>query len=85
MELPASLTMADGRAAFAALGGDVDAIDAAALKTCDTAAVALLLEARRRAHARGKPLVVRNAPQKLVALARLYGVDGLMSFEGVST
>jgi phospholipid transport system transporter-binding protein len=85
MQLPASLTIADAGAVVARLGGDVDTIDASQLKTCDTSAVALLLEARRRAHAQGKPLVVRNAPQKLVALAKLYGVDGLMSFEGVST
>lgn len=85
MQLPASLTLAEAGALVAQLATDVAEIDASALKTCDTSAVALLLEARRRAHAQGKPLVVRNAPQKLVALARLYGVDGLMSFEGVST
>lgn len=85
MQLPSSVTLAEAGALLAQMGHDVDTLDAAALTTCDTSAVALLLEARRRAHARGLKLVVRNAPQKLVSLARLYGVDGLMSFEGGST
>jgi phospholipid transport system transporter-binding protein len=85
MQLPAAVTLAEAGALLAQLGADVDTVDASALTTCDTSAVALLLEARRRAHGRGVTLVVRNAPQKLVSLARLYGVDGLLSFEGVST
>jgi ABC-type transporter Mla MlaB component len=43
--------------------------------------VALLLEARRRCALRGATLVVRGAPPKLRELAKLYGVDELVSLE----
>lgn len=85
MQLPATATLAEAGALLAQLDAGTDAIDASALATFDTSAVALLLEASRRAHARGKTLVVRNAPPKLVELAKLYGVGGLLSFEGGST
>ncbi|MBS0447327.1 MAG: STAS domain-containing protein [Proteobacteria bacterium] len=53
-------------------------VDAAGLRTFDTSALAVLLECRRLAQAWGKGFVVRNAPDKLQALARLYGVDVLL-------
>jgi len=81
MQLPASATLAESHALLAQLGDGVDAVDAAALKNFDTSAIAFLLEAQRRAKASGKSFVVRNPPPKLVELAKLYGVDGLMSFE----
>ena len=55
------------------------AIDAAALTEFDTAALALLLEGRRLATAQGIGFEVRGAPAPLLELARLYGVDGLLS------
>lgn len=77
--LPATATLAQASGLLRGLAGEATEIDAAALQDFDTSAVALLLEARRRAEARGARLVVRNAPAKLVELARLYGVDGLLS------
>jgi phospholipid transport system transporter-binding protein len=56
-------------------------IDAAGLQHFDSAALAVLIECQRRAQAFGKRLVVRQAPDKLVSLARLYGVDGLLMAE----
>jgi phospholipid transport system transporter-binding protein len=83
MQLPAKATIAEASALLAQLDG-VDEVDAGALQDFDSSTVALLLEARRRAHARGAALVVRNAPPKLRSLAQLYGVDELLSFEPVT-
>jgi phospholipid transport system transporter-binding protein len=49
------------------------------LQDFDSSTVALLLEARRRAQ--GGAFVVRNAPPKLRELAKLYGVEELLSFD----
>ena len=56
-------------------------IDASALREFDTSALALLLEAQRRIKLQGGSLVVVGAPAKLIELARLYGVDQLLSLE----
>jgi phospholipid transport system transporter-binding protein len=56
-------------------------IDASALHDFDTAALAVLLECARHAKAWGKDFLVRAAPAKLVELARLYGVDELLSMQ----
>jgi phospholipid transport system transporter-binding protein len=85
MQLPATATLTEAGALLDKLDESADVIDASALTSFDTSAVALLLEAARRAQARGARLVVRNAPPKLPQLAKLYGVDGLLSFEGGST
>lgn len=53
-------------------------IDASSLRQFDSSALAVLLECQRVAEGFGKPFAVRNAPTKLAALARLYGVDGLL-------
>ena len=53
-------------------------IDFAAVTGVDSAAVALLLEWRRMALARGKTLVFENLPPNLLALASLYGVADLV-------
>ena len=53
-------------------------IDFAAVTGVDSAAVALLLEWRRMALARGKTLVFENLPPNLLALAALYGVADLV-------
>ena len=82
LRLPAQVTMADASAALrevqAALGrGDGPLrIDASALDELDTAAVALLLHARRLAGNRGFELL--DPPSKLTDLARLYGVESLL-------
>jgi len=82
MQLPTTATLAEACSLLGELGSsNPDVIDASALKDFDTSALALLLEARRRAEARGAQLSVRGAPPKLVELARLYGVEGLLSLE----
>jgi phospholipid transport system transporter-binding protein len=53
-------------------------IDFAAVTGVDSAAVALLLEWRRLAAARGKSLEFANLPANLLALAELYGVAELI-------
>ncbi len=53
-------------------------IDFANVTGVDSAAVALLLEWRRMALARGKTLVFENLPANLLALAQLYGVAELI-------
>lgn len=85
--LPASVTMGDASVALRAIeaalavGGDL-ALDASALQNVDTSAVALLLQARRLAQARGVGFSLHGAPPKLVALARLYGVASLLDEAG---
>jgi phospholipid transport system transporter-binding protein len=53
-------------------------VDASNLQHFDSSALAVLLECERAADAWGKPFELRNAPAKLLALARLYGVDVLL-------
>lgn len=82
--LPASVTMKTAsqalRAVEAALGqgGGALRIDASALTEADTAAVALLLHARRLAQARGQDIALSGAPARLLTLAGLYGVQSLI-------
>lgn len=66
-------------AALATGGDGVLQVDASALIELDTSAVALLLQARRLAQDRGRGFELIAAPAKLVALAKLYGVDSLLS------
>ncbi len=84
--LPERLTMGEARATLAQVqsalqAAQVPVIDASALRELDTAAVALLLDCQRQAHARGLTLQVVGAPPKLAQLARLYGVDGLLGLQ----
>jgi phospholipid transport system transporter-binding protein len=85
--LPATLTIADANATTAALERDLDAgegpfeVDASALQTFDTSAIAVLLEGRRQAQALGRGIVVRDAPATMVELAGLYGVAQLLALE----
>jgi phospholipid transport system transporter-binding protein len=89
--LPATLTMSEARDALAMLeqalrrepeAGDDIHIDASSLQQFDTAVLAVLLECQRVAHAWGKGLAILHTPAKLSALAKLYGVDGLLRLEG---
>ena len=58
-------------------GTDV-VVNAGGLQHLDSAALAVLLECQRLAQAWGKQFAIRQAPAKLVALAKLYGVDVLL-------
>jgi phospholipid transport system transporter-binding protein len=53
-------------------------VDASGLEHFDSSALAVLLDARREALARGMAFAVTGMPARLRALAALYGVDGLM-------
>jgi phospholipid transport system transporter-binding protein len=55
-------------------------IDASPLHALDTAALAVLLACKREAAA----LVITGAPAKLIELAQLYGVDGLLNLRPVA-
>ncbi len=83
LALPATLTMDEASATLARLqqalaGGGAAVLDASALTELDTAALAVLLECKRRCAARGQTLAVTAAPDKLVKLAQLYGVAELL-------
>ncbi len=71
----------EGQGAAPAPGGAADALlaDASALRHFDSSALAVLLEARRAATARGLAFSVQGLPQRLAGLASLYGVAGLLS------
>jgi len=83
--LPANVTAREAndtrRLISQALKSEGDAtvvVDASNLRQFDSSALAVLLECQRAADAWGKPFAVRNAPPKLAALAKLYGVDVLL-------
>ncbi len=85
MQLPATATLEQAAALAATLpaavagGSGVLRVDASALTSFDSSTIALLMQARRLAQAAGRGFEVAGAPAKLSELARLYGVDGLLS------
>jgi phospholipid transport system transporter-binding protein len=85
LALPAKLNIAEASAAVAALapqaaqGSGALVVDASALKTFDSAAIATLLELRRRAP--GRDFSVSGAPTAMVELATMYGVADLLAFK----
>ncbi len=83
--LPTTLTLREARDTQRMLaqgqqsepaGGVV--ISASGLMQFDTSALAVLLECQRSAQAFGRGFELRDVPPKLAALAKLYGVDGLL-------
>lgn len=86
--LPARLTLQNATetlrelsaaAAAAAAADSVELrLDAGALRSFDSSAIAVLLELRRQLLASGKTLVVDNWPQRLQGLVALYGVGELL-------
>lgn len=59
--------------------GPVVVVDAAPLKQFDSTALAVLLELRRRVNAAQLSFVVQAMPTRLGDLARLYGIDVLLT------
>lgn len=59
-------------------GAEVE-MDLGGVESCDSAAIALLLEWRREARRRNWTLKYSNLPEKLVNIARISDVDGLLS------
>ncbi|MES2101087.1 MAG: STAS domain-containing protein [Pseudomonadota bacterium] len=89
--LPTTVTAKEAndtrRLLLQALKGEPQAdvtIDASNLQHFDSSALAVLLECQRAADAWGKSFALRNAPPKLAALARLYGVDVLLMPESAA-
>jgi phospholipid transport system transporter-binding protein len=87
MQLPRKLTLDEMAAALAVLQLDGHAsgafeVDASALDEFDSAALALLLQAKRSAQAAGRSFAVHGAPPKLQQLAQLYGVAELLGLQG---
>ena len=91
--LPNTLTLAQANAAVQSIEqvlaqGGVEkgalVVDASALRSFDTSAIAVLLEARRLAQAAGRALLVRGAPPAMVELSGLYGVQALIGYEAVA-
>lgn len=62
----------------AALAAGETVFDLGGVKAADSTAVALMLAWERRAQAQGRSLKFINVPAGVDALARLYGVDGLI-------
>lgn len=81
MQLPASLSFETAAAwPVPAVAREVGplVVDASPLVDFDSAALAVLLQLRRQADAAGRGFELRGAPPKLVQLAQLYGVAGLL-------
>lgn len=83
--LPAELTQSQATACLRMLVQGLKAhrepavvVDAHALSTFDTSALAVLLECRREALDAGKTFEVRGLPAGLRGLADLYGVGVLL-------
>jgi phospholipid transport system transporter-binding protein len=82
--LPAALTEREARDTLrmlkaalqqeAAGPAEVLAIDGSQLQRFDSSALAVLLECERLAQAWGKRFEVRRLPEKLIGLAKVYGV-----------
>jgi phospholipid transport system transporter-binding protein len=83
--LPTTLTLREARDTQRMLAQGLQAepaggvvISASGLQHFDTSALAVLLECKRLAQAFGRAFELRDVPPKLAALAKLYGVDGLL-------
>ena len=82
--LPATLTAHEARDTLRMLQQSIQGqpdgveVDASGLVQFDSSALSVLLECQRQAQAWGKTFTLREAPPKLAALAKLYGVDVLL-------
>lgn len=85
LQLPQELTYRQARDCLlrlrpqvAEFPGQQVPVDASAVQTFDSSALAVLLACRRAALEAGKQLAVIGLPQGLQSMAALYGVDGLL-------
>jgi phospholipid transport system transporter-binding protein len=92
MQLPEQATLEQAAelaaglpAALTSSGSGELRVDASALKSFDSSTIALLMQAHRLAHAAGRGYEVVGAPAKLSELARLYGVEDLVSLAPASS
>jgi phospholipid transport system transporter-binding protein len=77
-----ALTFENAQAALdqgcAALTAGATVFDLGGVKSADSSALALMLAWQRRAQAQGRTLKFVNVPGNVDALAKLYGVEGLL-------
>lgn len=84
LTLPAELTHVQANACLALLTagakaeGAVVALNAEPLQRFDSSALAVLLEFQRNCASLGKTVSVQGLPRQLLALATLYGIEGLL-------
>lgn len=84
LSLPATLTHEQAKACALQLTQALRAeaaqvvVDAAKLRDFDSSALAVLLELRRECARAGKRFVVQGLPSRLLDLAKLYGISGLL-------
>lgn len=86
LTLPPQLSVQLGRAPLDTLVKAVDALppgspavlDAVPLQQFDSSALALILGLKRHCQAGGRTLQVKGLPERLLGLAKLYGVAELM-------
>jgi len=84
LRLPASLTHSQASACLRELRQALlvepaaAVLDASALTTFDSSALAVLLELQRIGARAGKEVVLQGLPKRLLALATLYGVEPLL-------
>jgi phospholipid transport system transporter-binding protein len=81
--VPAGAGRFDGAATLlqagtAAVNGGESEVDLGAVSDCDSSLLACVLAWRRAAAARGAALTIKNTPQNLSRIARLYGVEELV-------
>ena len=83
--LPEAITQASAVACLGALSKALTleaatdvVLDAGSLSRFDSAALAVLLEVRRKVLKTGKNFAVKDAPQRLQDLAALYGIAELL-------
>jgi phospholipid transport system transporter-binding protein len=77
-----ALTFDNAQAALAqgcaAVTAGETVFDLGGVKAADSSALALMLAWQRRAQGQGRSLKFINVPANVDALAKLYGVDGLL-------
>jgi phospholipid transport system transporter-binding protein len=92
LALPSKLLLADAAAAArelaaqaAGLGaGQALVFDARGLQSFDSSAFAVMLDVMRSTRKAGGGATVLGAPASMVQLAKLYGVDELLTFDAAS-
>lgn len=84
LNLPSELTHVQANACLEQLTrgiaseGTVVALNAEPLQKFDSSALAVLLQFQRQCTAAGKSVAVQGLPRQLLALATLYGIEGLL-------
>lgn len=84
LNLPSELTHVQANACLEQLTrgiaaeGTVVALNAEPLQKFDSSALAVLLQFQRQCIASGKSVAVQGLPRQLLALATLYGIEGLL-------